>query len=345
MLSELSAVGRIAFEYVSAGMSVIPILVDGTKAPALPAGHPQIYSTRLPTRDELRLWFGSNAKRRFGIGLKTGAVSGGLEVIDFDAAQTFWPWASLIPRETFGKLTIVETPDGWHAAYRCKEICGNTQLAMWEKPQSLSQKLNGHRECTGFQSIGKGVRIETRGEGGYVVAEGSPPDVHASGLPYVQAFGPRLPDVQYVSPEERKLMWFAAAEFHCDVPRVSKRVKDAKKKLRRKLFPEIFKANSDAPWVWFDVNGDSADLLRKHGWRSEDDERWIRPGKPQGISAILGENEDGIGVLTVFSTSAGVLAPTGAAHASYGPFSLLVALEFAGDRSRAARYVKTELMK
>lgn len=334
----------IACSYVEAGISVIPLVLDGTKAPALPRGVPQVYSQRLPSRDELKRWFGCSTAR-YGVGMKCGAVSGGLEVIDFDMAETFWPWATLIDPVTFKKLSIVETPGGWHAIYRCREICGNRRLAKWEPADCISQLEHDHRECTGFRSIGKGPRIETRGEGGYVVAAGSPPTVHRSGVPYLQVGGPLLPNVQYVTPHERRAMWHAAASFDCD-ERTSVRVRKAKQALRREMFPDKYRAVCEEPWAWFDVNGRVDELLCKHNWHSDDGEHWTRPGKTFGVSAVLRENEDRVEVLTVFSSSAGVLSPrSGEAHRSFGPFALLTALEFGGDRGRAASYVRRELME
>lgn len=338
-----SAVERAAWEYVQGHVSVIPLVCDGSKAPALPTGGPQVYAERLPTREEIHEWFAAGNR---GIGMKTGKVSLGLEGIDFDMHQLLDPVLSLLPMSLVNKLSIIETPGGWHIVYRCREICGNRHLAMWEEPQSLSEKLNGHRQNTGFQDIGKGVRIETRGEGGYLVADGSPLAVHKSGLPYCHAFGYRPPHFQEITPDERKTLWQACATFDCPAkPQVHAKVKKAKREIQRERYGE-YQANGDEPWIWYDLNGDPSELLRKHGWQSSDSERWTRPGKTFGVSAMLGANDEGVEVLTVFSTSAGPIAPIhGEKCRKLGPFNLLTALEFGGDRSRAAKYVRTELMR
>lgn len=187
-------------------ISVIPLRCDGSKAPALKANEPQIYSRRLPHDDELLQWFG-NPRTIRGLGLKCGVVSGGLEALDLDFAALLHPLLSMLSRQLIGKLTVVETPGGAHLLYRCNEICGSRKIASWESLQSLSQMTNGHRDGSNFQSVGKGVRIESRGEGGYIVAVASPCETHASGKSYVQILGPPLPALQIISPEERREMW------------------------------------------------------------------------------------------------------------------------------------------
>ncbi len=324
---------RYARAYVKAGISVIPLVCDGSKAPALPTGAPQLYSQRLPTDDELSRWFGTYAKR--GIGLKCGAVSGGLEVIDFDMHQLLEPVLSLISRELRRQLTIVETPGGWHLMYRCPAIKGSKKLAMWEQAQSLSEQ-QGYREGAGL--IGKGVRIETRGEGGYVVGEGSSLDVHPSGLPYVQAFGPRLPVIEYITPDDRAALWHVCRSFCCE-----RKSKALPRKVRQIVslhyMQQHVPSDGNEPWTWFDEHADVAELLRQHDWTSNDEQHWTRPGKESGTSAMLRVG-DGVPILTVFSSSAGALAPEDGGHQSYGPFALLSKLKFDGDRSRAASYVR-----
>lgn len=350
----MNYVHRIAQGYRDAGISVIPLRLDGSKAPALPAGQPQVYSSRLATDAELLEWFGTVER---GIGIKAGAVSGGLEILDFDMAETFWPWVSLIAYpsiadyqrgigrsdELFNKLAVVETPSGgWHVLYRCRELTGNRKLASWEEISSESEKTRGHRAGTGFECIGKGVRIETRGEGGYVVAEGSPCETHASGLPYVQAFGPRLPKVQTVTPDERRRMWRAAMSFDCTINRQSEALAKARRKIKSELYSHLTR-NEDEPWTWFDKFGSWFDILEPHGWTTSDGIRWTRPGKDFGVSASVGSNEAGEEVLTVFSTDpqCGPLAAKSSSSMSFfGKFNALVAVEFAGDRKQAAKHVR-----
>ena len=90
-----------AVQFVGASFSVIPIRLDGSKAPAIPAW--KQYQHRLPTQEELDAWF----MRKQGIGLVCGSISGMLEVLDFDedAEETFDLWWSQIDPAIQEKLT------------------------------------------------------------------------------------------------------------------------------------------------------------------------------------------------------------------------------------------------
>lgn len=326
----------LARKYLDAGVSIHPLRVDGTKSPALPSWHP--YCERLATDAEIEQWF----NRPAGIGLICGTISRGLEVIDFDMWQTFWPWFSQLDRGLQSRLAVVETPGGWHVFYRCVEICGSRKLAMWEEPRGVYQREHGNREGTNFESIGKGVRIETRGERAYVVGEGSPIETHASGLPYVHYCGPYLTDIQQVEPEQRRHMWASAMAFDCTRNRQSKAILRARRKAKQEVYGE-YRSDEKEPWTWFDSHGPAIiDTMEADGWAMNGDGASLRrPGKTCGVSAVVSQNDAGEEVLTVFSTSAGSLSPiNGEAHASFGKFALLVKLKFGGDRKAAARHVR-----
>jgi hypothetical protein len=318
-----------ARRYLDAGYSVIPLRLDGTKGPAVESWKP--FSLDRPSRDQVEAWFASPA----GIGLITGSVSGGFEVIDFDMKELLWPLLSLLPRSLRDRLTIVETPTGWHLAYRCTEVFGNKKLAMWEPARSISQQQDGTREYAG--SIGKGVRIETRGEGGYIVAEGSPLSVHAAGLPYVHYMGPTLFEIETITPGERAMIWTAAASFDCGIHHESIAIHAGTRRAKQEHFGGS-SADVSTPWDWFDRYGHWPDILEPAGWRACGHDAWTRPGKQHGVSASVGTNEHGIEVLTVFSTSTEL-------SGSYGKFNLLVALQFNGDRIAAAKHVRRMMIE
>ena len=328
-------VRNFALRYVEHGYSVIPLRLDGSKGPALDSW--KEYTKRLPTSTEINEWFSDPV----GIGLVCGPVSSGLEIIDFDMHQLIWPFLAMLPKELGNQLAKYETPGGWHVAYRCAEVCGNRKLASWETPTSVSQQKNGHRECTGFEPIGKGVRIETRGDSGYIVAEGSPMSVHSSGLAYCHYMGPTLFEIEPIEPHERTAIWQAAMSFDC-----AKRESAAIKRAKQQIYRETHNVNRDEsqPWTWFDSNGDIPGILRNAGWQSIDEAHWTRPGKSNGTSATLGRNDIGEPILTVFSTSTELGPINGQSHRSIGAFNLLTAIQFDGDRKEAARTVR-EMMK
>jgi hypothetical protein len=171
-----------ATDYVADGLSVIPIRPDGSKAPTIPWKE---YQQRLPTREELKQWF---ADGRNGIAILAGRVSGNLEILDFDDGVTFEQWARRVRArgvDLLERLPRVSTPGGGsHLFYRLP--C----------PPAGSRKLA--EKCWTDPATGKRMRktlVETRGEGGYVVAPGSPPECHPSGRPYLFVPGHWLPPV------------------------------------------------------------------------------------------------------------------------------------------------------
>ena len=88
------------------------------------------------------------------VGVVCGAVSDGLECLDFDCGgAAFEPWSALIDRDTLDRCYIEQTPSGGrHVLYRRRgEVPHNEKLALTKKDG---------RET---------VLIETRGEGGFCV--------------------------------------------------------------------------------------------------------------------------------------------------------------------------------
>lgn len=167
-----------ALRYLAAGFSVVPISPGGSKKP------PQTwkeYQRRLATEDEARRWWADN---RFGVAIICGKVSGGLEVLDFDSDEVWQQFLALSEEEMPGflaKLPQVETPAGGrHLYYRLGTLAprGNTKLA---------------RDTTGE------TLAETRGEGGYVLAPGSPAACHESGRYYLHAAGPPIEQTPVLS--------------------------------------------------------------------------------------------------------------------------------------------------
>lgn len=316
---------RLATEYRDAGISVIPLDIDGSKAPAKIVWDPfrqefrklrwNPYRARFATDAELAEWF----LKPLGIGLVCGIISGGLEVMDFDDGSLFEPWRQQVT-EIVERLPVVETPSGgWHVLYRCCEIGGDVKIAM--DPSRKKETL-----------------IETRGEGGYIVAEGSLCATHATGLPYVQYSGPYLPSVPAITPHERRELWRAARTF-------DKRSAAEKQKLIAKYHQPSVGAKPAAgnPVVQgFNARASWDSILRPSGWNSHDGIHWTRPGKASGLSAKVVIADDGNEILTVFSGNAGPLSPSGS-FKNINKFDAWALLAHNGDNRAAYYAAKSEV--
>lgn len=292
----------IAQEYLKNQISVIPLRLDGSKKPAIPSWKP--FQSEMPTDQLIRKWW----EESLGMGVICGAVSGGLEVLDFDKqADTVFPaWRKLIESIAIW-LPVVETPSGgYHIYYRCSVVCNNTKIAM----------DNGE------------VLIESRGEGGYVVGVSSPASVHQRNYPYVQTMGPVLPEVPTITEAERLALWRAARSFD----RSGLYQQQAAKANRKRLTSRPI--NSNAPWRQFDAQADWGSMLRADGWSSRDGETWTRPGKLAGTSATLRQGSGGDFLLVVFSSNAGIEPET------YTASSYLAHFRFCGDFKQANQVIR-----
>jgi hypothetical protein len=321
-----------ALAYHDAGLSVLPVATDGSKAPDWPRlprvkgadgkYHPtwERFQRELPQREAVEAWFRGN--RPPGIGVISGAVSGGLECLDFDSeAETIYPaWCELVEAEAPGliaQLSVARTPrGGYHVRFRFHdgEVPGNTKVAM--------------------DPAAKAVLIETRGEGGYAVAPGSPAECHKTGRPYEHFSGPRLEQVQVVSSEERAILIRCARSFDRSPPPDS---------------PRPYQGNGAGPSAGddFDQRGpDWAAILEPHGWvvahQRAEVTYWRRPGKDApGWSATTGAcvSKSGRALFAVFSSNAAPFPgpEAGRTCSVHGKFATYALLNHRGDFSATAR--------
>jgi hypothetical protein len=304
---------RHAQSYVAAGLSVIPIRLDGSKAPALRTWTP--YTLRLPTPEELLSWF---AEDRFAIAIVGGAVSGNLERLDFDDFATFNAFMESLDPDLAAivrRLPRIETPrPGIHLYYRCAEIQTNQVLAYMPPVRGPDGKII------------KKVRIETRGIGGYTIAPGSPLGVHELGRPYEHVGGQPLTEMPTITPQERHGMWQAARAFNAWVePAWQHRNPCVGTSNRWRVRPgDDYAARTS----W-------AKILEPHGWRlvrqTGDVGQWRRPGKVHGISATT--DFVAPGVFYCFTANG---APFEERHA-YDKFTCYSLLEHADDWKAAVR--------
>jgi len=258
-----------AKEYLMAQLSVIPTKED--KVPALPSWTPY-QSQRIKENEVEALFSGANIK---GLGIICGAVSGNLEVIDVDTKHdtTGSLWDELrtliqdnLP-ELYSRLVIAQTKSGgYHIYYRCKEIKGNLKLAT---------KLN------------KEVLIETRGQGGYVIA---PP---TNGYTYIQGEPGNIPTI---TTAERDILFSISKSFN--------QLQDEKPKVNTTASAN-FKLSGNSPFEDYNQRGDIVGLLESKGWKAVNQRgeriNLLRPGSTD--SKTSGNYHTGLKVLRVFSSS------------------------------------------
>lgn len=158
-----------ALTYINAGLSVIPCRA-GDKRPhfkLLPQDSTgratwEPYQEGIAGNETVRTWFENGAN----IAIVAGMVSGGLMIFDFDYdAETIFPLWKRDIGTIAQALVIVKSPKGYHAYGRFPAPLGNTVLA---------EGCINPGEDDPAKRIFKTL-IETRGEGGYIIA---PPSVY-----------------------------------------------------------------------------------------------------------------------------------------------------------------------
>lgn len=189
-----------ASEYDDAGLCVLPIRADGSKAADVRSWTP--YKINRSTPAEHDEWFGEGA-RDHGIAVVYGAVSGNVEMIEFEGHAiadgvldqvTEIMDASGLGEEWHAILNgwATESPSGGiHVRARIEgaPVPGNTKLASrLARPEEYTpEEQQRLREKPNARIIR--VQIETRGEGGYGLVEPSGGTVHATGKPYLRHAG------------------------------------------------------------------------------------------------------------------------------------------------------------
>lgn len=292
------------------GISVVPVREDGSKRPDLQAWAE--YQGRRPTLEELVGWYGKRTDPlgRTGVGWVMGAVSGGMECLDFDDAEALDEYqaralefgaADLLGRVMDAYLEV--TPRGVHLFWRCETIAGNQRLAA--------------------DAAGK-VRIETRGEGGYVVVAPSYGEVHQTGAPYISSG--EAADIVTLTADERDTLLSVARSL------------DRRERVEILHEPERATTPSDGtrPGDIYADRVNWAQVLEPFGWRRVSrkggEEYWTRPGaRTGGIDATTNYADSGL--LYVFSTSALPFE----IERGYGKFSAFALLAHGGDYQAAAR--------
>jgi len=302
-----------ALALTAAGISSVPVALDGTKRPLVSW---TAYQTHIPAPEDItRLYRG-----RCGLAVVGGAVSGNLEILDFDEPSLIRPWRTVVDHACPGlvdRLVVVVTPSGGaHYYYRHDDTpAGNQRLALELRPDADGRD----RPHT---------LIETRGEGGCAISSPSPPAVHPTGRPYTLRRG-LLERPARIDVTERTILLDAARALTRYTPSTPV-----------PYIPPNGDTPGGRPGDAFNARADWATILEPHGWTlthvAGEEVYWLRPGKRHdghagGHSATTGY--DGRGLLIVFSSNAWPFEP----GRGYTPFTAYALLEHNGDFHAAAQ--------
>lgn len=302
-----------AQELAAAGLSVVPVMTDGTKRPA---GNWKEYQTLRASKAKLAEWFTSG---QLGVGIITGTISGNIEMAEVEGrgSDRLPEIAQLAADsgmiELWARLCngwLEQSPSGgWHWFYKISypegfKFPGNTKLAKAANKETLA---------------------ETRSEGGFVVMAPSAGAVHPTGKPWVRvAGGPAT--LPTITPDEREA-------FHSLLGTLNEYVPASQAQSAFTITPaDRDPLEGTTPGDDYENKTDWADILT--GWTlvygSGRTRYWRRPGKSLGLSATTGNAEDR-DRLYVFTSSTEFEQET--PYTKFGAYALL---HHGGDHAAAA---------
>jgi len=285
-------------EYLSAGFSVIPVSENKT-----PTIQWKPFQTRQMTTKEWTKHFNG------AWGLAVVAGYGNVEIIDIDnhfgdASTMLGSMLEMVQDnlpELRSKLVIISTKNGgFHLPYRCPKP---------EKNQKLASRLKDDKT--------KDVLIETRGEGGYVVAPPSPGYTNNSGT-YLT--------IPTLTNEERKFLIMTARSFNqCE--------EDEQKQ------PEPSELNGIRPGDDYNEKTTIDEILTPHGWKQSGTrgnvQMWTRPGKNgHALSATYNHIPN---KLYVWTTASNLQS-----EKTYSHFQIYAALNHNNDYKTAAKELRKQ---
>jgi len=263
---------------VAAGFSILPI-DHSTKRPAMnllpidpktrkPTWLP--FARSKPTEYEIDSWADVKA-----FAVIAGAISGGLEILDFDVAGFYEEWREAVAYLADGLPVQRTGGGGYQVLYRAPNRPGNTKLAFSPKADSTD---------------GREIAIETRGEGGYAVVA---PSLHPTGNQYKWLVG-SLESVPPISAAQADALKAAAVRL-CKAPQTRQQTAQAEQ-AAAKLKDRRNRANLNGDASVIDAFNDAHDIrevLKQHGY-AERGGRLIRPSadamSTPGVTILQGSN-------------------------------------------------------
>ena len=330
-------VAQVAGIWQAAGVSVLPIMANQTKRPAV-VWSP--YIATAPSLDQVHEWWGNG--KPWGLALICGAVSGNLELTEIEgramASESLIDIQNRMDELGVGHVwDLLYGPDGFteispsggiHFLYRVSDhvVPGNTKIA------SKAPNEKGERLCL----------AETRGHGGYVIVAPTTGICHPSGEPWTLREGQYgiLPTITW----EERCLFHEALKLALDetppAPSAAVALIEPRPVGSSTTADVALSTGSSllSPADHWESQTDWTDIIGLHGWQVEShgpgiERHWTRPGKDRrdGMSATTGRANDR-DRFYCFSTS--TIFEAEVPYTKFGVFSLL---NFNGDHHAAAQ--------
>lgn len=297
---------------LSANVSIVP--VNGK----IPFFRWNEFTQRRATPDELRGWIRNHHTTGFAV--ICGAVSGGLEILDFDLKATLYPTWAARAGAIVERLPLSLTGGGGkQVAIRSGSPGRNKKLAYIPNPEP--QEGEPEFLCA----------IETRGEGGYAVV---PPSLHPSGNTYAYGSG-HFAEAPFLSLSERDDLLRMGEGLDKRPPVEPRALTKAERTFRRyedSVVPVVIRT--------FNERYSIQDMLVSQGYSQADDRgrRYIRPGG-SNPSVVIGDYLGGKNAGKSYHHSAN--DPINLFREAEGywhdPYDIYVLLEHNGDKREAWR--------